>query len=699
MPVNTGMGFVLVQHLAPGHESILPQLLAKTTAIPVLEAKNKMRVEPDHVYVIPENASMSIADGILQLGPREKSHGRLRSVDFFLQSLAKDRGSLAIAVILSGTDFDGSAGVEAIKGEGGITFAQDEKSAKFDGMPRHAADTGYVDIILPPQKIAQELGHIAISLGSRSESETKPASSADDGSFKKILQQLRLRKKVDFTFYKPATIKRRIRRRLVLNKINRLNAYVTFLQKHPDEIEALYQDMLINVTSFFRDPEMFEALKEKIFPQIIANRTPDQAVRIWVAGCSTGQETYAVAMAFLEFAAQAGTQIPLQIFATDLNESMLEKARAGRYSRGQIQELSPERLRRFFIEQEGAFQICKPIREMCIFAQHDLANDPPFSRMDLVTCRNMMIYFEPPLQKKVIPVLHYSLKPDGFLVLGTSETVGEFTNLFSVANKAHRIYSKKSTGVYPRLSLRATPGRIRPIAALPRGATPPMPLSVEAEAQREADRVALAKYAPVGVVVNSDFDVIQFRGATGQYLEAMPGKASFNILKMAREGLLMPLRAALHKAKKANVSVRKDGLLVRYNGHSEKVNLEVIPLRNTRENSFLILFEPISRNSAEQRRLDTEAEARRRAGTKEEAAGEIIRLQSEVTALKECLQSATEQYEATNEKIQSSNEEAQSANEELQSINEELETTKEELESTNEELHTVNDEMGNRNVE
>jgi two-component system, chemotaxis family, CheB/CheR fusion protein len=694
------MAFVLVQHLSPEHQSILPQLLSRTSAIPVHEARNKMRVEPNQVYVIPANSSMSIARGRLQLGPRKATHGHTRSVDLFLKSLAKDCGERAVGVILSGSDFDGTAGLEAIKAEGGYTFAQDEASAKFESMPRSAAASGCVDMVLPPKKIAEELGRLgpALSEGAKRRGAEPPAVEEDD--CQKVLQQLRVHKGIDLSLYRPSTLNRRIKRRMVLHHIKEMSGYARYLREHSEELEALYQDILINVSSFFRDPLMYEYLRTKVFPQLCRDRTTDDPLRIWVAGCSMGQEAYSLAMAFLEFAAQAGTQIPLQIFGTDVNEAMLDKARAGRFTRPQVHEVSEERLRRFFVEENGSFHICKPIRQLCVFARHDLTSDPPFSRMDIVSCRNLLIYFEPPLQKKVIPALHYALKPGGFLVLGSSETIGDFSQLFSAGSKAHKIYCKKLSrgGAQIRAAVPAERNaRSQKPGGMPVLASPPV--SAETQLQSEVDRILLAKYAPAGVVVNAELEVRQFRGATGHYLEAMPGKASFNILQMAREGLLMPLRAAIQQARKESKSVRKEGVTVRFNGFREKINLEVLPLSGPPERALLILFEPATPLRLEHQRLQTEARGRRRAGESEEAAAEISRLDAELAALREHLQSVTEQYAAANEELQASNEEAHSANEELQSINEELQTTKEELQSTNEELQTVNDEMTSRNLD
>jgi two-component system CheB/CheR fusion protein len=697
LPSNTGLAYVLIQHLAPDHESILPRILARHTQMSVSEARNNQQIEPDHLYVIPPNASMTLKGRMLKLAPRRKIAGRLRCIDFFLESLAENCRGSAVALILSGTDFDGSAGVEAIKNEGGLTFAQDEGTAKFDSMPRNAAATGCIDAILTPPQMAAELERLAAKLGSVVEPAFQSPEIPKDEGLDKISNLLQARKKINFSLYKPNTFRRRVFRRLMLSRMDGFASYFEHLRKHPEELDVLYQDILINVTRFFRDPETFDVLKEQVFPKMVAERPSNEPLRIWTAGCSMGQEPYSIAMAFLEYTAQIGRHIPLQIFATDLNETILEKARAAYYTQSQVQELSHERLRRFFIQEDGGFRICKPIREMCIFARHDLVGDPPFSRMDLVSCRNLLIYFEPSLQKKAIPVFHYALKPEGFLLLGSSETVGEFSDLFKTENKTHKIYLKKAGATRPRLSLAGFSNAVHSGHEQNHPA-PPVQKAPEQDASKAADRYLLGRYSPVGVVINNDFEIIQFRGSTSPYLEPPSGKASFHLLKMAREGLLMPLRTLLGRAKKGNDPVRREGIVVRDGKRNKTIGIEVVPLGGAKDRNFLVLFEPATSSTPEQRRLAEEDLVRRKSRSKD-AASEIIRLQNELGAVKEYLQTVVEQSEMVNEELQASNEESQSSNEELQSINEELETTKEELESTNEELQTVNDEMNNRNVE
>ncbi|CAN5760640.1 hypothetical protein BH20PSE1_BH20PSE1_04300 [soil metagenome] len=481
---------------------------------------------------------------------------------------------------------------------------------------------------------------------------------------------------------------------MVLNKITGLKAYADFLRGNTKELQALYSDMLISVTGFFRNPEAFETLKRKVFPKLLKQQRGDP-LRCWVLGCSTGQEAYSIAMAFRECAEGAARLRKMQVFATDLNDELLDKARAGLYAKNLVHDVAPERLRRFFLEEEGGYRVIKPIREMCVFARHNLLSDPPFSRMDLIACRNLLIYLEPSLQKKVLPTFHYALKPDGFLFLGVSESIGSFANLFESIDKKLKIYSKKA-GLTSAFHLPVSRGH--PAAKIPAAAkvAPPEGYHAELTPQREADRVTVNHYAPPGVLINVDLEILQFRGPTGPYLQPPKGKASFDVLKMAREGLMLPLRAAITKAKKHNATVRREDVRINQNGHTRTVNIEVTPLKNVKERCYLIVFEPAEKRGLPPDKLPpksrgqavTHADARR-----------IAELETELGETRDYFQASQEQYDAANEELQASSEEVQSANEELQSINEELETSKEELESTNEELTTVNEEAARQNVE
>jgi two-component system CheB/CheR fusion protein len=701
LPTDTGMAFVLITHLDPKHESILPELLARATQLPVSEVEDGTRVAPDHVYVMPRNTSIAIEGGALRLRPREEGRGLRHPIDAFLQTLAEDQGTRAIGVILSGTATDGTLGLEAVKAEGGITFAQEPKSARYDSMPRSAIAAGCVDFTLTPEEIAEELSRISrhpyVAPSEIAEpGPEEPAQPAVKNGFNKILALLRRATGVDFSLYKANTLRRRIRRRMILNKLDGLEKYAKYLRDNAAEVENMYQDILINVTSFFRDPEAFAFLKEKIFPRLVERHAPDEPVRIWVVGCSTGEEAYSIAMSFTEFAGEGADHIPVQIFATDLNQKAIERARAGLYSKNITEDVSPERLRRFFTEAEGGYRIGKPFRDMCVFARQNVVTDPPFSRIDLISCRNLMIYLEPVLQKQVLPLLHYALKPRGILWLGSSETTGAASDLFETEDKRHRFYSKKPMAGRPRINYptgdqtwEKSNSRRQPAA---RAEQPPT--SGETEAQREADRIIAARYAPASALINEEMNVLQLRGDVAPYLEQSPGKATRNLLKMAREGLFIALREAVDNARKDEGPVRRENLRVKFDGGTGDVNLEVIPLKHSpsQERYFLALFETIEA-------ADQGGDRKAGGGWRKSEERQIKQLHQELAAARDHLQSVIEEYEATNEELQSASEEAQSSNEELQSINEELETSKEELESSNEELITLNEELNNRNEE
>ncbi|HEU0179969.1 MAG TPA: PAS domain S-box protein [Blastocatellia bacterium] len=710
LPTDTGMAFILVQHLDPAHESILTELLSKATPMPVSEVVEGVAVEPNHIYVIPRHANMAIAQGILRLLPREDTRGQRHPIDFFLRTLAEEQSNRAIGVILSGTASDGTLGLEAIKAEGGITFAQDEDSARYDGMPRSAIAAGCVDFVLPPDRIAEEIARIArhpyvaaIEVVKPDEEATAEEAPPGDEGFNQILQLLRKVAGADFSHYKPSTLRRRITRRLALHKIEGMDDYVGYLRDHREEVERLYQDILIRVTSFFRDQETFEVLKEKVFPELVRQRNDDGPLRFWVLGCSTGEEAYSIAIAFQEFAGDRAERVPIQIFATDLNNEAIEKARAGIYPQSMTNDVSPERLRRFFVKHNGGYQISKPIRDMCVFARQNALTDPPFSHIDLISCRNLLIYFEPILQKKIIPALHSALKPSGVLLLGSSETIGSFTDLFKLEDEKHKLYSKKPAPSRMQYVFRPGAYAMERVEAARKPVRAGGDVSSETDAQREADRILLQKYAPAGVLVDAAWEILQFRGSTSPYLEAPPGKATHNLLKMAREGLLAPLRTALRQAKNDDRPARREGLRVKFNGHSRDLNLEVVPVKGvtSSDRCFLVLFEPVAPGLKQKPIEASGGESQGARGTKRQAAEkqEIARLQQELLASREYLQSVIEQQEAYNEELQSANEEIQSSNEELQSINEELETAKEELQSSNEELTTINEELHNRNLE
>jgi two-component system CheB/CheR fusion protein len=700
LPDHTGMAFVFVQHLDPTHHSLLAELLSKAATIPVIEAKTGLELGPNCVYVIPPNVNMGISKGRLQLTPRTEERGHHLPIDFFMRSLAEECKNRAVGAVLSGTGSDGTLGVAAIKAEGGITFAQEPKSAKYDGMPHSAIASGCVDFVLPAEDISKELVRIArhpYLAHARVRPVEKPLEK--DALHAKVFSLLRKTSGIDFRLYKPDTVSRRTLRRMAVHKIDNVADYVKHLEAHPEEVEQLYQDLLIPVTGFFRDPEAFEALKSTVFPAIVRDKLNRGSIRIWAPGCSTGEETYSLAIALLEFLGARAPSFHIQLFGTDANERGIEKARNGVYLEQIAEDVSPERLRRFFVKVEGGYRVSKAIRDLCVFARQNIAEDPPFSHMNLVACRNVLIYFGSTLQERIIPILHYALRSSGFLMLGSSESLVTFTNLFASADKKHKIFFKRlvTTRLHHHFSM-MQPAR--------KGRTPYVPTQLSQREvpksakglQQEADRILLEHYAPAGVVVNAEMEIVQFRGRTSAYVEPVPGRASLNLLKMARGGLAEELRTLFKQATKKG-SARRTEVPFHHNGRSKLMNISVEQLNNgsaPQDAHYLVLFEEIPA------KIRTGTDAIRgsrsvpKSGSKDR---KFLELQRKAASTEEHLRSVIESKEALEEEFQSANEEILSANEELQSSNEELETSKEELQSTNEELSTVNDELCNRNLE
>lgn len=707
---NTGMAYVFIQHLDPAHHSIIRDLLAKETAIPVTEVTDGAKVVPNHIYVIPPNAVMTIADHNLRLGPRDLASGGHMPIDHFMRALAEELGSRAIGVILSGTGSDGVLGMAEIQARGGVTFAQDPGTAKFNGMPNSAVAAGCVDYVLPPSRIASELARLAqhpyVSPPPRSV-EVFPAMQADGAGLNTVFQLLRRTLHVDFTYYRKSTILRRIQRRMVVHKIDKFSDYVKYLQRDTAEIRALYQDMLIHVTSFFRNPDVFESLKRSVFPHILERKMPDSNIRIWVPGCASGEETYSLAISLLEFLGVRSPDTSIQLFGTDISDASIKTARAGIYPANIQGDVSPARIRRFFQKVDGdGYRINKAIREMCIFAQHNLLNDPPFSHMDLICCRNLLIYFEPVLQSRVVSLFHYALRAGGFLVLGTSEGVSASGHLFNIEDRENKIFSKKvSSGRQTvTFSLNRQSEQI-----MDEGSSTGPPLRADIswsylESQRDFDRRLLANYVPVTVCVNQDLEIVHTRGKFNRYFKLPSGRPTLNLLKMAHDDLMLPLQGALLAVKKSGRPVHRSDVALRLsNGrkggsHEEIVSLEVTPLKyGTNEVCYMIVFfegsPPWSRGKRGKSSGSWQKQRRN------SSSQEFKRMEQELAKAKEHLQSVVENQELSNEELQSANEETLSSNEELQSTNEELETAKEELQSTNEELSTVNDELRNRNLQ
>lgn len=706
LPIDTGMAFVLVQHLAPTHQSALAEILSQATSMPVTEVVSETEIQPNHVYVIPPGKNMILDGAHLQLFQR-KAHGQQHPIDLFFRSLGESQREMSIGVVLSGTASDGTVGLESIKAEGGITFAQDD-SANQESMPRSAIASGCVDFILSPEEIALEIARISTHpfitgrlLGGNFGTDLKRDTILPDrDAVTPVLSLLKNSTDVDFSLYKINTLARRIARRMVLLKMKGIETYEQFLMDTPTEVQALYQDILINVTNFFRDSTPFDALKSKIIPALLRDRDRNEPLRIWVPGCSTGEEAYSLAMIVSEVIELSNRGVPVQIFATDLNATCIDQARVGVYSKQRLENVSQERQSKFFTENNGGLRVNKSIRDMCVFAQHNVLSDPPFSHMDLVSCRNLLIYIEPSFQQSVIPIFHYSLKPKGVLILGSSETVNPHRDLFEVDDAKNKIFIKKAaTG---RLPLGMPSSKISRSVLPHKGLTlqkpPRLDLEFGMDINCEADRLLLMRYAPTGVLIDAEFNIVQFRGNTEPYLVPAQGKASLSVLKMAREGMLMPLQTLLSKAKKTSASVREDRLPLKINGESREVTLEVIPLKgnSSSESGFFVLFEETSgKASAVEMGVETTSPSISSSFPDANAA----QLKHELARTHEYLQALIEQHDVKNEELQSSNEEAQSANEELQSMNEELETSKEEIQSSNEELSTVNDELQNRNLE
>ncbi len=714
------MAYVLIQHLDPDHPSLLTEILARTTAMPVQEVTDGIEVEPNHVYVIPPNKQMIFAAGRLQISPRTKTKGIYHPIDLFFRSIAVACGSRAIGVVLSGSDGDGALGLSAIKAAGGKTFAQDIGSARFDGMPQHAADTGHVDFILPPAAIASQLerlgGGLPVDLGAASVAvaalpvgvaaprEHLPSTPPTD-SRQQIFELLRRETGVNFASYKQATIDRRMQRRMSHHQIFNQEDYLSYLQVNPVEIEALYTDLLIDVTSFFRDPEVFQALQSDILTQIVSQKSPKSAIRIWVAGCATGEEIYSVAICLLEVMTEAKISAQVQIFATDLNEASIEIARRGIYPLHQVKHLDPQRLAQFFVRVDNGYQINRTVRDLCVFARHNLGIDPPFSRLDLIVCRNVLIYFAAKLQRTAIQSMHYGLKPNGFLLLGTSETPGGATELFDPVDKKHKIYSKRSIEPKPSLDfvidgdvkprIRQNVMQIEPLNG--QAAIDESQQTAKIDLQKVADELLWKHYAPAGVMINADLEILQFRGETGAYLSAAAGRPSFNLLKMVSVNLRVELRAAIDRAKKFNLPVTKSE-------PAELVKFTVIPFQvpGFADRYLLVLFESLAddpRLDRSQKSLSASPQGTNKRIRKTLVEQENIRLRQKLALTQAHLQSILIEQEEIARDFQAAQEEMLSSNEEFQSTNEELETAKEEIQAANEELSTVNEELRSRNLE
>ncbi|MFO7731082.1 MAG: chemotaxis protein CheB, partial [Spirochaetia bacterium] len=701
MPADTdpGMAFVLVQHLAPDHKSMLTELIKRYTHMQVFEVENGITVRPNCAYIIPPGYDMSFLNGKLNLHEPSAPRGHRLPIDFFFRSLAQDQGERAIAVVLSGTGSDGSIGIRAVKGEGGMLMVQSPESTDFDGMPHSAISTGIADYILPPEEMADAL----ISYTSRVFGEASTYSEASVGEkdeyLKTIFKLLQGHSGHDFSHYKLSTVLRRIERRMALLQIDGIEAYVEYVHQENEELDALFRDLLIGVTNFFRDVEAFSTLEETIVQKLFAGKNSGDSIRVWSAGCSSGEEAYSIAILLYEYMDTLKENYNLQVFATDIDGKAIATARSGIYPASIAADMSPERLSNFFTEEsvssEGIpenYRINKKIRDVMIFSEHNIIKDPPFSNLDLLSCRNLMIYLNMDLHKKLIPLFHYSLQPGGILFLGTSESIGEYTDLFAPLDHQAKLYQRKDTTGAPHY--KSSGSFLPPMfpssekasqKSSPQDAVKKLPL------RELAEKAILQRIAPASALVDEQGHIFYLHGRTGKFLEPATGEVGhYNILKMAREGLSLELSSALRKVVKEGGTLRRPGLRVKTNDHFSLVNLSVCPAEDNSGSAsapplYLVVLEEGIDSSAEG---DIQSER----STEVNSEG-IEELRQELQAKEKYLQSANEELETANEELKSSNEEMQSMNEELQSTNEELETSKEELQSVNEELATVNTEL------
>lgn len=683
VPINSGMAFVIVQHLDPTHKGIMPELLQRTTGMTVFQVKDRMKVKPDCVYVIPPNKDMSILHGALYLFEPTAPRGLRLSIDFFLRSLAEDRKEHSIGVILSGMGSDGTMGLRAIKEKAGLVLVQDPASAKFDSMPRSAIDAGLADLIAPaeelPGKIIDCLRHALVVAKAEHQLNEK-----DQSALEKILILLRAKTGNDFSMYKKSTVYRRVERRMGIHQIDRIASYVRYLQENSQEVELLFKELLIGVTSFFRDPVAWEQLQKEAIPMLLPNR-PGGMLRAWSTGCSTGEEAYSLAIVFKEALEnfKPTESYKLQIFATDLDRDAIDKARQGFYPANIAADISAERLQRFFIKEENGYRVGKEIREMVTFATQNVIMDPPFTKLDILICRNLLIYMTPELQKKLLPLFHYSLNPDGLLFLGSAESVSTSTDLFTPVNAKARLFRRRESALrdetvaFPATFAPATPGALKELL-MPKPA---------ANLQSLADQLLLQHFSPPAVLTNNKGDILYISGRTGKYLEPAAGKANWNIFAMARDGLRFDLGSAFQKAIRHNEVIVAKGLKLAEGNVTQAVDITVQAIEEPEalRGMVMIVFTDVA--------VPPEKKAPGRSRTSSSLDARTLELEQEIQRLREALQTNREEMQSSQEELKSTNEELQSTNEELQSTNEELTTSREEMQSLNEELQTVNAEQ------
>jgi two-component system, chemotaxis family, CheB/CheR fusion protein len=684
VPKNSGLAFVIVQHLDPTHIGIMPELLQRTTTMEVFQVRDRMKVKPDCVYVIPPNKDLSILHGVLHLFEPTAARGLRLPIDFFFRSLAEDRKERSIGVILSGMGSDGTMGLRAIKEKAGVALVQDPASAKFDSMPRSAINAGLADLVGPaeelPGKILGYLRHALVIAKAE-----LPLEAKDQSALEKVLILLRARTGHDFSMYKKNTVYRRIERRMSIHQIDKIASYVRYLQENSQEGELLFKELLIGVTSFFRDPLAWEQLQKEAIPALLAVHPNGGMLRAWSAGCSTGEEAYSLAIAFKEALdqVQPTENFTLLIFGTDLDRDAIDKARQGVYPANIAADVSPERLRRFFVPDGNGYRVGSEIREMVTFATQNVIMDPPFTKLDMLICRNLLIYLTPELQKKLLPLFHYSLNPGGVLFLGSAETISSFTDLYAPLNIKSRLF-RRSESLLPAEPLEF------PASFVPAWPGVPKELTIEkpaANLQTLADQLLLQHFSPAAALANDKGDILYISGRTGKYLEPAAGKANWNIFAMAREGLRFDLGGAFQKALRQKKAITARGLKVGTNGGTQTVDITVQAIEEPAalKGMVMIIFTdvgtPLAKNVPGRPKSAASGDNR------------SLEVEQELQQFREELQTTREEMQSSQEELKSTNEELQSTNEELQSTNEELTTSREEMQSLNEELQTVNAEQ------
>ena len=685
MPPSSGMAFVVVSHQHAGHVSLLPNLLSKCTAMSVVETEDGMRVEPNRVYLAPGGTHLAILHGTLHLMEPDSQERVPLPIDYFFRSLAEDQKQQAVGIILSGTGTDGTVGLRAIKAESGMTIAQDPQSAKYQGMPRSAIAAGVVDVAKPAGQMSEPLRAYAHSLAKPLLPLPEP--DAIQG-LRKIFILLRDRTGNDFALYKENTIRRRIERRMNVHQIETPKQYLRFVLANPHELDALFQELLIGVTSFFRDPPVFEVLVQKGLASLLKGKPEGATLRVWIPGCSTGEEAYSLAIMVKEYLTQRNLRFTVQVFASDVDSRAIETARVGLYPIGIAGDIAPERLHRYFTKEDHRYRVKKEIRDLVVFATHNILTDAPFTKLDILSCRNLLIYLEAKAQHKLLPLFHYALKPQGLLLLGTSETIGGFERLFDVIDRKSKLFRRTAEpSTLPHLE-RFSGGLMTGTTETRAEAEVSLPATRPASIPMLIQKLLVSRYAPPAVVVNGRGEVVHIHGHTGAYLEPAPGPPTRQLIEMAREGLQHDLALALHQAAIKEDEVLHRDVRVKANGGVILVNVRVkrIVEPEPLDGLFLVTFDTVQEDKTAARKG---ALVRAAAPMKKGESG----LTRELESTKQRLQRTIEELQTSNEELKSTNEELQSTNEELQSTNEEMETTKEELQSLNEELVTVNSEL------